>query len=144
VRRQLGPNQIPKWIGILIIVGVILMFVGMVVINSAEPTDPPPDRPPEANPGHEDYDPSSDEYEDYYEALSEWNHDNENNQNHRDQTFQMGAIIHNIGVLLAALPMVIGALFLSNLDMGMRKVLVIMGIVLLIVMFMVPLAWQWM
>ena len=105
MRSQLGPNQVPKWLSILVIVGVIVMFVGMVVINSTHPTTAPPDRPPEADPGHEDYDPTSNDYEDYYEDLASWNHDIENAQNHDASTFQIGAIIHNIGVLLIALPL---------------------------------------
>lgn len=143
MRAPMGPAQIPKWIGILVVVGVILMFVGMVLLNASNPTEPPPEIPPEAMYGHEDYDPNSDEAQDYEEDYDDWQLDYENAENHRAQTFQTGSIIHNIGALLAALPLLIGGLFLSNLDMGMRKVLIIMGVILLIVMFMVPFSWLW-
>jgi hypothetical protein len=119
------------------------MFVGMVIINVSHPTEAPPDRPPEADPGHEDYDPTSDEYEDYYEDLSVWNHNIYNAQNHDAATFQIGAIIHNIGVLLIALPLLICALMLVNLDMGMRKVMLVVGILMLLVMYLVPGTWSY-
>ena len=143
MRSPLGSNEIPKWISILVIVGVIMMFVGMVLLNASNPTEPPPDMPPEASYDHEDYDPSHDDAQDYYEDYGDWELKHENAENHRAQTFQTGAVIHNIGVLLAALPLLIGGLFLNNLDMGMRKVLIIMGVVLLIVMFLVPFSWTW-
>jgi hypothetical protein len=126
-----------------VIIGVILMFVGMIVINSTHPTNPPPDRPPEADSGHEDYDPTSDEYEDYYEDLSEWSHDYENAQNHEAATFQIGAIIHNIGVLLIALPLLICGLLLTNLDMRMRMVMLVLGVIMLLVMYLVPGTWNY-
>ncbi len=143
MRSPMGPTQIPKWIGILVVVGVILMFVGMVLLNASNPTEPPPDMPSEAMYGHEDYDTSHDDAQDYYEDYADWELENENAENHRAQTFQTGSVIHNIGVLLAALPLLIGGLFLNNLDMGMRKVLIIMGVILLIVMFLVPFSWTW-
>jgi len=143
MRSPLGPNQVPKWVSILVIIGVIMMFVGMVVINSTHPTTPEPERPPEANPGHEDYDPTSSEYEDYYEDLSEWSHDINNAKNYEASTFQIGAIIHNLGVLLIALPLLICALMLSNFDLGMRKIMLVMGIILLVVMYFTPVTWTY-
>jgi hypothetical protein len=144
MRAPTGPNQVPKWLSILVIVGVIMMFVGIVVINTTHPTTAPPDRPPEADPGHEDYDPTKSEYEDYYEDLSEWNHDITNAKNHDASTFQIGAIIHNIGVLLIALPLLICGLMLTNFDMRMRMVMLVLGVVMLLVMYLVPSTWSYM
>lgn len=141
MRSPMGPTQIPKWIGILVVVGVILMFVGMVLLNLTHPTEPPPELPKDADNNLDDYD--SDEYQDWLEDYYEWEHDYENAERNDAQTFQTGVIIHNIGVLLAALPLLIAGLFLTNLDMGMRKVLIVVAIILLIVMYLVVGSWAY-
>ena len=93
-KPPLKPNQIPKWISLLVIIGIVLMFLGLAMLTFATPTTPPPEMPKEADYNHPDFDSEDPAYEDYINDLSDWRHDYQNSERGEEQTKQMGILTH--------------------------------------------------
>ncbi len=97
----------------------------------ATPTTPPPEEPED-----------EDDMEDYREDLDDWQRDNDNDYRNKEMINQVGVVLHYLGVFLAGFALVGGGMLLNDLDMNLRRTLIICGIVLIIVMFMVPFGWS--
>jgi hypothetical protein len=126
-----GPNQIPGMISIFVIVGILLMFIGITIMTFATPTSPPPEIPKE---GESD--------SDYLEEYAEWQRDYSNAYRMKELLKQIGIVIHDLGAMLAGIALLGGGLMLSNLDMKLRTTMIISGIVLVVIMFIIPLSWN--
>jgi hypothetical protein len=132
-KPQRQPNEIPKGISYLVIIGIIFMFLGLTLLAIATPTTPPPEIP----------DPDdSDAMTDYGNDLDDWERNYGNSYRNKELIKQVGIVIHGVGVLLAGIGLVGGGLLLNYLDMKLRITLIIVGIVLIVVMFMIPYAWS--
>jgi hypothetical protein len=118
-------------ITICVIVGIILMFIGLTLLTFATPTTSPPEIPSE---GVDD--------PDYVKDLLDWELEYGNSYRNKETIKQVGIVIHDLGALIAGLALLCGGLVFHDLDMKLRTTLIIGGIILIVIMFMIPLAWS--
>lgn len=127
VKPPRGPKQIPMMISLSVVIGILLMFIGILIITFATPTTPPPEIPEG---------PDSEYYEDYSGWAREYANSNRTSALYKN----VGIAVESIGALLTGLPLVAGGLILADLDMRLRLTMIIVGITVLLVIFAIPLA----
>ena len=128
-KRPQDPKQIPMAYSLCVVIGILLMFIGVIIITFATPTTPPPEIPEEQD-------------AEYLDDLAKWEREYANSMRTSEFYKQVGIVVHNLGVLLTGLALLAGGLILSELDMKLRMTLIITGVVVIVVMFMIPLIWN--
>jgi hypothetical protein len=121
-----GPKQIPTMISFCVVIGILLMFIGILIITFATPTTPPPEIPEG---------PDSQYYDEYNEWAREYANSNRTSAFYKN----VGIAMESVGALLTGLPLVAGGLVLADLDMRLRLVMIIAGMTVLVVIFAIPL-----
>ena len=122
-------GKIPKGIGFAVVIGIIIMFLGIIIINIGSYTEPAPEMP------DADVDVLSDEYLEYENDYNEWKIEKANADRTKPLIYKQGMIVYDVGVLITAISLFGGALIADRVDKNLRIAMIIGGAILLGLIF---------
>jgi len=120
-------------VGVILIVGVVIFFVGAILCNSAVITDQP-ERP--EYPKYADYETHGDYQnatKDYEKKMEDYNTEIKGMKENARFTYKIGTIIADIGALIACVGIFAGALLCTKIELALRVALLSVGTAIIVV-----------
>lgn len=120
-------------VGVILIIGVIIFFVGAILCNSAVITSQP-ERP--EYPSYSDY-PNYSDYtnatKEYGEKMKDYEAATKESKENARLTYKIGTIIADIGALIACVGIFAGALLCTKIELALRVALLSVGTTIIVV-----------
>jgi len=120
-------------VGVILIIGVVIFFVGAILCNSAVITSQP-ERP--EYPNYSDYENYSDYQnatKDYEEAIKDYEKETRETKENARLTYKIGTIVADIGALIACVGIFAGALLCTKIELALRIALLSVGTAIIVV-----------